>query len=124
MVAIVDGGEKALQWNLMALPLLLGLIIPARPLSAGAVANKDLNSTAAVTITGSAKLDDLNAVPSVKKNILEWVRAFNYADDPATSALKPNHELRGSPGLFVTDGSALPRSGGVNRRRVQRDIRT
>ena len=31
-------------------------------------------------------------------------------DDPATSALTPHHELRGSPGLFVTDGSAVPTS--------------
>ena len=29
-------------------------------------------------------------------------------DDPATSALTADHELRGSPGLFVTDGSAVP----------------
>jgi enediyne biosynthesis protein E9 len=29
-------------------------------------------------------------------------------DDPATSALSPDHELRGSPGLFVTDGSSVP----------------
>jgi choline dehydrogenase-like flavoprotein len=35
-------------------------------------------------------------------------------DDPATSALTPGHELRGSPGLFVTDGSAVPTSLTVN----------
>ena len=35
-------------------------------------------------------------------------------DDPATSALTPAHELRGSPGLFVTDGSAVPSSLTVN----------
>lgn len=35
-------------------------------------------------------------------------------DDPATSALTPDHELRGSPGLFVTDGSAVPTSLTVN----------
>jgi choline dehydrogenase-like flavoprotein len=35
-------------------------------------------------------------------------------DDPATSALTPDHELRGSPGLFVTDGSAVPASLTVN----------
>jgi choline dehydrogenase-like flavoprotein len=29
-------------------------------------------------------------------------------DDPATSALDPGHELRGHPGIFVTDGSAVP----------------
>jgi enediyne biosynthesis protein E9 len=29
-------------------------------------------------------------------------------DDPATSALDDTHELRGHPGIFVTDGSAVP----------------
>ena len=29
-------------------------------------------------------------------------------DDPATSALDDSHELRGHPGIFVTDGSAVP----------------
>jgi hypothetical protein len=35
-------------------------------------------------------------------------------DDPATSALTPDHQLRGSPGIFVTDGSAVPTSLTVN----------
>jgi hypothetical protein len=35
-------------------------------------------------------------------------------DDPATSALTSDHELRGSPGLFVTDGSAVPTALTVN----------
>ncbi|HET7660758.1 MAG TPA: GMC family oxidoreductase, partial [Oryzihumus sp.] len=35
-------------------------------------------------------------------------------DDPLSSALRGNHELRGHPGLFVTDGSAVPTSLCVN----------
>ena len=35
-------------------------------------------------------------------------------DDPATSALHPNNELRGHPGIFVTDGSAVPGALTVN----------
>ncbi|MFD1151809.1 GMC family oxidoreductase N-terminal domain-containing protein [Saccharothrix hoggarensis] len=35
-------------------------------------------------------------------------------DDPATSALTPGHELRGHPGIFVTDGSAVPGALTVN----------
>lgn len=35
-------------------------------------------------------------------------------DDPATSALHPNNELRGHPGIFVTDGSAVPTALTVN----------
>ncbi|HEV2782920.1 MAG TPA: GMC family oxidoreductase [Actinophytocola sp.] len=35
-------------------------------------------------------------------------------DDPATSALDDRHELRGHPGIFVTDGSAVPTGVTVN----------
>jgi choline dehydrogenase-like flavoprotein len=35
-------------------------------------------------------------------------------DDPATSALDHRHELRGHPGIFVTDGSAVPGALTVN----------
>ena len=35
-------------------------------------------------------------------------------DDPATSALDDRHEVRGHPGIFVTDGSAVPCSLTVN----------
>jgi len=35
-------------------------------------------------------------------------------DDPATSACDDGHELRGHPGLFVTDGAAVPTSLCVN----------
>jgi choline dehydrogenase-like flavoprotein len=35
-------------------------------------------------------------------------------DDPELSALDHNHELRGSPSLFVTDGSSVPTSLTVN----------
>lgn len=35
-------------------------------------------------------------------------------DDPQTSALDDNHELRGHPGIFVTDGSAVPGALNVN----------
>jgi choline dehydrogenase-like flavoprotein len=35
-------------------------------------------------------------------------------DDPRTSALDDRHELRGHPGIFVTDGSAVPGALTVN----------
>ncbi|UBU18059.1 GMC family oxidoreductase N-terminal domain-containing protein [Nonomuraea gerenzanensis] len=35
-------------------------------------------------------------------------------DDPRTSALDDRHELRGHPGIFVTDGSAVPAALTVN----------
>src|SRR5437588_13051823 len=35
-------------------------------------------------------------------------------DDPATSACDDRHELRGHPGIFVTDGASVPTSLCVN----------
>jgi len=35
-------------------------------------------------------------------------------DDPRTSALDDRHELRGHPGIFVTDASSVPTSLCVN----------
>jgi choline dehydrogenase-like flavoprotein len=35
-------------------------------------------------------------------------------DDPATSALDDRHELRGHPGIFITDGSSVPAALTVN----------
>ena len=35
-------------------------------------------------------------------------------DDPSTSACDPRHELRGHPGIFVTDGASVPTSLCVN----------
>ncbi|MET8509774.1 GMC oxidoreductase [Streptomyces sp. NPDC004787] len=40
--------------------------------------------------------------------------SVRMGDNPATSALTDLHELRGSPGLFITDGSAVPTSLTVN----------
>ncbi|MFE5549803.1 GMC family oxidoreductase N-terminal domain-containing protein [Streptomyces sp. NPDC056534] len=40
--------------------------------------------------------------------------SVRLGDNPATSALNSNHELRGCTGIFVTDGSAVPASLTVN----------
>lgn len=42
------------------------------------------------------------------------VGSARIGDDPATSALDDTHEVRGLPGLFVTDGSAVPAALTVN----------
>ncbi len=42
------------------------------------------------------------------------IGSARIGDDPATSALTDTHELRGHPGIFVTDGSAVPASLTVN----------
>ncbi len=66
----------------VALPLILGVIIPARPLSASAVANKELNTTAALAASGNVTAAELN-ITSTERTVLDWVRAFNYESKPA-----------------------------------------
>ena len=69
-------------WRLVtvSLPLILGVMIPARPLSASAVANKELNTTAALTVSGSAK-PVVPDMASTDRTVLDWIKAFNYASD-------------------------------------------
>lgn len=54
---------------------------------------------------------DVNVLGTVSAHPLSSVR---MGDDPATSALDATHELRGFPGVFVTDGAAIPTSLCVN----------
>lgn len=67
---------------LVALPLLLGLIVPARPLGASAIDNKGLNNSPPLTVSGGSPAVQLDSAPQAR-TILDWVRAFNYADDVA-----------------------------------------
>jgi len=77
-------GQAGPAWGLLflAVPLALGLLVPARPLGTAAIANKGINANAPLTAGGSAPVQlDL---ASTDRNVLDWVRAFNYASDPAT----------------------------------------
>jgi uncharacterized repeat protein (TIGR03943 family) len=65
---------------IVALPVILGLLIPARPLGASAIANKGINTTAPLTTGGAAEAARLDT-PATDRTIIDWVRAFNYADD-------------------------------------------
>lgn len=67
---------------IVAIPLVLGVIIPARPLSASAISNKDLNSTAPLAVGSNTEpLQTLDIAPN-QRNVLDWVRAFNFSNDP------------------------------------------
>ena len=74
------GRESAwIALALVALPLLLGLLVPPRPLGAQAVEGREVN-------TGGVGLDNdelLFSRPAAERNILDWLRAFNAASDPS-----------------------------------------
>ena len=59
-------------WNLwlLALPLLFGLLIPQRPLSASVIPNRGVNVGAGDLAAGAAAA----AIPDVERTVLDWVR--------------------------------------------------
>ncbi|MBI3242758.1 MAG: TIGR03943 family protein [Chloroflexi bacterium] len=76
-------------WSLwvVALPVLLGVLLPAKPLGSAAIANRGVNTTAPLT-AGAAQPARLDISPT-DRTILDWIRAFNYASDPKTFEDQP-----------------------------------
>ncbi len=76
------GHEQANAWPLLivALPLILGWLIPARPLGANAVPNRGISTSVATAADTAAST--LTIVPS-ERNVLDWVRAMSQSPDPA-----------------------------------------
>jgi len=69
-------------WSLVVLsvPLLLGFLVPAHPLDSSALDARGLTTNALVGVGGQVAVE-LNQ-PSDQRNVLDWVRAFNYSTDP------------------------------------------
>jgi len=68
-----------ISWGVLALlavPLVLGTLIPSQPLGAEAVSG---NLTSSAATVGSATVQTFN-VPPLQRNVLDWLRAFNTAD--------------------------------------------
>lgn len=63
----------------MLLPLLIGVLIPARPLDSSALATKGFNTNAPlVSADSSAQLFETD---SEERTILDWIKLFNYQSD-------------------------------------------
>lgn len=63
----------------MLIPLLIGILIPARPLDSSAFTSKGLNTNAPlVSADSSAQLFETE---SEERNILDWLKLFNYNDN-------------------------------------------
>src|SRR6185436_19760770 len=75
-------------------------------------AASDAETKAIVERDGLATHHTWRASPSAQS--AHPLSSCRIGDDPATSALDDHHELRGHPGIFVTDGSAVPTSLCVN----------
>ena len=63
----------------MLVPLLIGVLIPARPLDSSAFATKGFNTnTPLVSADSSAQLFETD---SEERNILDWIKLFNFETD-------------------------------------------
>ena len=73
--------SKAGPILVVSIPLLLGVFVPARPLDNQVIENRGISYSAPLSISDSqtVAIDQ----PSDSRNILDWIRAFNYSDDPA-----------------------------------------
>ncbi|MEW6241978.1 MAG: TIGR03943 family protein [Chloroflexota bacterium] len=73
----------AVRWNLflLALPLIFGLLIPAQPLGVDAAASRGVVVSAPLA-SGDVSPGSLAAAPD-ERNILDWIRIFNYESDLA-----------------------------------------
>jgi uncharacterized repeat protein (TIGR03943 family) len=76
-------------WGLVivALPVLLGLVIPAKPLGASAIANKGVNTSAPI-VAASGQNTSLNLAPE-DRNILDWIRLYSNTGDTSTLTGQP-----------------------------------
>ena len=107
--------RQASGWNLwwLAFPLLLGILLPARPLGSSMIANRGINVDAPLTMRGGDSLVALE-LPSAERSVLDWIRAFNYAGDPYAFAGQPAdvtgfvyHDLRLPEGQFMVGRFAV-----------------
>jgi putative membrane protein len=75
-----SGLAKIITILIVSLPLLLGFIVPAQPLDSEVINNKGITYTAPL-IAGNNQALSIDQ-PSDSRNILDWIRAFNYSEDP------------------------------------------
>jgi uncharacterized repeat protein (TIGR03943 family) len=70
-------------WSLVivAIPLLLGLVIPPQPLDSGVIQSRGLANESLLGNDSTGDSVELSQ-PADQRTILDWIRAFNYADDP------------------------------------------
>jgi uncharacterized repeat protein (TIGR03943 family) len=63
----------------MLIPLAIGLLIPARPLDSSAFSTKGFNTSAPLVSSDSSA--QIFETESEERNILEWLKLFNFEDD-------------------------------------------
>jgi putative membrane protein len=83
-----DHHHHGLSWGgylLVALPLLLGLLVPPRPLGASALATREIRIGTAGSAMPAAVKAATEKAPT-DKNVLDWLLALQSTSDPAAYA--------------------------------------
>jgi putative membrane protein len=70
-------------WNLwwLGVPLLLGLLIPARPLGSTAAATRGINNLAPLAARSVNGLSQAASLPPEQRSILDWLQLFQATGD-------------------------------------------
>lgn len=79
-----DHQHGQLTWAgllLVVSPIILGLLVPPKPLGAAAMSNRDLSAKSLTSVAAPER--NILAKPKSDKNILDWVIEFQSASDPA-----------------------------------------
>ncbi|KAA3642956.1 MAG: TIGR03943 family protein [Chloroflexi bacterium] len=77
-------GSSNRVWLLLivSMPVLFGFLVPVQPLDTSAIETKGFSTNATL-----ASLNDSGSValsqPADERNVLDWIRAFNYSEDPS-----------------------------------------
>ena len=74
-----DHALSSVNLWVMLVPLLIGLLIPARPLDSSAFSTKGFNTSAPLVSSDSSA--SIFETESQERNILQWLKLFNYQDD-------------------------------------------
>ncbi len=74
-----DHAPSSVSLWVMLIPLAIGLLIPARPLDSSAFSTKGFNTSAPLVSSDSSA--SIFETESEERNILDWLKLFNYQDD-------------------------------------------
>ncbi len=77
-----EHGPSVWRLGVIMLPLAVGVLIPAHPLTASAMAGKGISSAVPITAAGSATIQFGQQADT--RNILQWNDLFNSNSDPST----------------------------------------
>jgi uncharacterized repeat protein (TIGR03943 family) len=76
-----DHTPSSINLWIMLIPLLIGILIPAKPLDSSAVSAKGLTTSAPLVSTDSSS--QLSETQSEQRNVLDWVKLFYFEKEPS-----------------------------------------